>query len=142
MTAGLNSGRSIVEPFEKKGMEEKGLAHVFAAFGYSMAGLQILMKEEAARLELVLCGVAIVLFWFAGAGALAYAGLLFLLCLTLTVEALNTAIEMIVDKLSPEFSEFGKFTKDLGSCSVFFMLLAVCVYAAGVVFHSMGWIAW
>lgn len=133
---------TIVERFEKKGMEEKGLSHVFAAFGYSMDGLRILLKEEAARLELVMCGVSIILFWLVGAGALAYAGLLFLLCIILTVEALNTAVEMIVDRISPERSEFAKFTKDLGSCAVFFMLLAHGVYVVAVVFSNLGWIAW
>ena len=39
-----------MEPFEKKGMDEKGIAHVFAAFRYSMAGAKVLFREEAARL--------------------------------------------------------------------------------------------
>ncbi|MEL6966573.1 MAG: diacylglycerol kinase [Pseudomonadota bacterium] len=138
----LKCTEAVVDTFEKKGMAEKGAAHVFAAFGYSMQGLQVLLREEAARLELIMCAVSMVLFFAVGAGALAFAGLLFLLCLILTVEALNTAIEIIVDKVSPERSDFAKQTKDLGSTAVFFMLLAHCVYVAAVIAHNLGWVAW
>ncbi len=35
------------------------------------------------------------------------------------IEALNTAIEEIIDRISPEFSDTGRHAKDLGSFAVF-----------------------
>ena len=46
----------------------------------------------------------------------------------LAVEALNTAIETIVDEISPHRSEFARRAKDLGSAAVFFMLTAAGLY--------------
>ena len=40
------------------------------------------------------------------------------------IEALNTAIEEIIDRISPEFSATGRHAKDLGSLAVFCGLLA------------------
>jgi diacylglycerol kinase (ATP) len=49
-------------------------------------------------------------------------------------EALNTAIEELVDRVSPELSQTGKHAKDLGSFAVFCMLVAAGLYIAWVVF--------
>lgn len=108
-----------MDPFEKKGMEEKGLAHVWAAFGYSMDGLRVLMREEAAKLEVVMLFVAMVVFAFLPTGLTHYAGLLGLFLFVLLVEALNTAVELIIDRTSPEISDYAKQAKDLGSFAVF-----------------------
>jgi diacylglycerol kinase (ATP) len=50
------------------------------------------------------------------------------------VEALNTAIEELVDRVSPEVSRTGKHAKDLGSFAVFCTLAAAGLYIAYVVF--------
>ncbi len=49
--------------------------------------------------------------------------------LTLAVEALNTAIEEIVDHVSPEWSLAAKHAKDMGSFAVMALL-----FATGLVF--------
>ena len=56
----------------------------------------------------------------------------FLLALILSVEALNTAIEVLTDRLSPEWSQMAKDAKDLGSLAVGLMLLVAGVFAACV----------
>jgi len=50
-----------MKKFEKKGMDEKGLKHVIAAFSYSMAGLKVLLGESAARLEIAFFAITIIL---------------------------------------------------------------------------------
>jgi diacylglycerol kinase (ATP) len=122
-----------MEEFRKKGMDEKGLSHVFAAFGYSMAGARVLMREEAARLEIVLFSIAVVLFAVTGAVFWQYLVLLGLLLFVLCVEALNTALELVVDRVSPEISDFGKQTKDIASFAVFCALTIFCGYALWVI---------
>jgi diacylglycerol kinase (ATP) len=51
-----------------------------------------------------------------------------LLLALLAVEALNTAIEVIVDHLSPEWSEFGKHSKDIGSAAVLLMITVNAIW--------------
>ncbi len=46
-----------------------------------------------------------------------------LLLVLAATEALNTAVELIVDRVSPEFSAFAGQAKDLGSFAVFCLLL-------------------
>ena len=53
--------------------------------------------------------------------------------MVLAVEALNTALEELVDHISPGWSEFAKHAKDLGSFAVMCALVATGLYAAWVV---------
>ncbi|MQW68644.1 hypothetical protein GHK50_06065 [Sinorhizobium medicae] len=50
------------------------------------------------------------------------AAVLFLLLLAM--EAVNTAIEEIIDRISPDVSDTGKHAKDLGSLAVFCLISA------------------
>jgi diacylglycerol kinase (ATP) len=116
--------------------------HIVHAAGYSMAGLVYLLRQElAARIELA--AVALALLWFLALGRplVDFLILLILACILFSVEALNTAIEEVVDKISPERSEFGKNAKDLGSTAVFFMLTAGGLYVAAVTANAFGWLA-
>ena len=56
-------------------------------------------------------------------------GLLALGLLLIAVEALNTALEELVDHLSPGWSEFAKHAKDLGSLAVACTIGALLIYS-------------
>ena len=45
--------------------------------------------------------------------------------LVLSAELLNSAIEAVVDKVSPEFHELAGRAKDMGSAAVFLLLVLV-----------------
>ncbi|MFN3825949.1 MAG: diacylglycerol kinase [Pseudorhodobacter sp.] len=96
------------------------------AAGYSLAGLRRLWAETAARLELAGAGVVAVAFLWRGAEPWHWFVAVALLALVLAVEALNTAIEVLTDRLSPEWSQMAKDAKDLGSLAVGLMLLLAC----------------
>jgi len=53
----------------------------------------------------------------------------------LAVELLNSAIEEIVDRVSPEFSEFAARAKDMGSAAVLISLTAL-VLAWGTALYT------
>jgi diacylglycerol kinase (ATP) len=101
-----------------------GFAHFVAAATYSAGGLSRMWKEAAFRQEVAAGGgLALVYFWVGVDLATALtATILFLLLIA--VEALNTAIEEIVDRISPEISETGRHAKDLGSLAVFCVIVA------------------
>ncbi|WP_103259047.1 diacylglycerol kinase [Tabrizicola aquatica] len=117
---------------QDKPARKSGLAHFFAAAGYSAAGLRRLARESAFRQEVALIVGLLVLFVGLGASLPEVLGLLGLGLLLIAVEALNTAIEVVVDHLSPGWSAFAKDAKDLGSLAVACTIGLVLIYAAVV----------
>jgi diacylglycerol kinase (ATP) len=117
---------------QDKPARKSGLAHFFAAAGYSAAGLRRLARESAFRQEVALIVGLLVLFLGLGASLPEVLGLLGLGLLLIAVEALNTAIEVVVDHLSPGWSAFAKDAKDLGSLAVACTIGLVLIYAAVV----------
>ncbi|MDE1156982.1 MAG: diacylglycerol kinase [Neorhizobium sp.] len=108
----------------------KGIAHVFAAASYSAAGARRLWREAAFRHEILAFFALAALHFAVGSSLPVLCGALVLFLSLVAVEALNTAIEEIVDRISPEVSATGKHAKDLGSFAVGLMLLANGVLAA------------
>ncbi len=113
---------------QQKPPRKSGLAHFFAAAGYSAAGLRRLAQESAFRQEAALILGLVVLLAVLGASLPEIAGLVALGLVLVAVEALNTAIEVLVDHLSPDWSAWAKNAKDLGS-------LAVACVIGGMLIH-------
>jgi diacylglycerol kinase (ATP) len=117
--------------------------HIVHAAGYSMAGLGYLLRSElAARIEAAVIILAFVWFAVLGRSLVDFLGLAVIACILMSVEALNTAIEDIVDKLSPERSTFARGAKDLGSTAVFFMLAAGGLYIAVNTADALGLVSY
>lgn len=111
----------------------KGLWHILDAATYSMAGFQRLMAETAARQELAGGTAGLVLLLWAQAGAIQVFGFVVLFCVLLAIEALNTAVEVLTNHISPEWSESAKQAKDLGSLAVALLLFCNVAYVAVVI---------
>lgn len=112
---------------------EHGFSHVVAATRYSAGGAGRLFAETAFRHECVLFAAILAGFGLIGAGIgnyLVAASLFFMLA---AAEALNTAIEIIVDQISPQWSSAARDAKDLGSFAVLCLLAVNGVYAAYVI---------
>jgi diacylglycerol kinase (ATP) len=113
----------------EKPARRSGIAHFLAAAGYSLGGLRRLASESAFRQEAALILGLLVLFLVFGASLPEIAGLLAMGLVLVAVEALNTALEVLVDHLSPGWSQFAKEAKDLGSLAVACMIGALMLYA-------------
>lgn len=103
--------------------KKTGIAHVFAAFGYSLSGARYLLNEQAARHEVLMALCALSIFAYGGATLSDYAVMGALFLLVICVEAINTAGELMVDRISPEISDFAKQAKDILSFAVFCSLV-------------------
>ena len=114
---------------EEKPARKSGIAHFFAAAGYSAAGLKRLAQESAFRQEAALIVGLGALYLVLGATLPEIAGLLALGLVLIAVEALNTALEVLVDHLSPGWSQFAKDAKDLGSLAVACVIGALVIYS-------------
>ena len=116
----------------EKPKRTSGIAHLFAAAQYSQAGIRRLWREAAFRQEVA--GGALVLIVLIGLGASLgqLLGFAILWCALATVETLNTALEVLVDHLAPDWAEFARDAKDLGSLAVAFMIGANALYVLWV----------
>ncbi|MBT9368997.1 diacylglycerol kinase [Rhizobium sp. CSW-27] len=116
--------------------KQRGLGHVLAAASYSVGGARRLWRETAFRHELLVYAIVNVIYLAIGASFFIFFASLLLFLVLVAMEALNTAVEEIVDRISPEFSVVARNAKDLGSFAVFCLLLA-----NGVLFFYALWLA-
>lgn len=103
---------------------KKGLTRLWNALGYSRDGIAAAWHHEAAfREEILLATIAIPLAFYLGKTGVERALLLGSIILILIVEILNSAVEAVVDKASPEMHDLAKRAKDMGSAAVLFSLI-------------------
>lgn len=119
---------------DQQGVLPRGPGKIWRAFMWSCKGLLIAFKIESSfRLEtylfLGLAPVALLL----GQTPLERALLIGSLLLVLSAELLNSAIEQVVDKISPEFAVFAGRAKDMGSAAVFLTMLNVIAVWGAIV---------
>ena len=115
---------------------KQGLTRLINALGYSRDGLAAAWKNEAAfREEVLLAAVAFPLAFYLGQTGIERALLAGSILFILIVEILNSAVEAVVDKASPEKHELAKRAKDMGSAAVLLSLLNAAVIWACVLWR-------
>jgi diacylglycerol kinase (ATP) len=100
-----------------------GLRRILNATRYSLEGIAAAARHEAAfRQELLLAAVLVPLGLWLGADGVERALLAGSVLMVLVVELLNSAVEAVVDRASPEHHELAKRAKDYGSAAVMIAL--------------------
>lgn len=113
----------------------KGWARLMRATKVSYWGLGwALRAEEAFRIEAVLCLLLVPAALWLGHGGMERALLLLSLFVVLITELLNTAVEVVVDRIGKDWNELSGRAKDLGSAAVHLSLLQVPVVWGFVLF--------
>ncbi len=114
--------------------KKTGLTRIWAAFINSLSGLRFAFKnEEAFRQEIILYILLLILLFFLPISLLFKIILLVVNTIVLLVELINSAIEAIVDMVSPEYNELAKYAKDLGSAAVLVnLILAIVLWGLAV----------
>lgn len=124
--------------FAEKKKSKGGLSRVWRAFGYTCAGFAAAFRcEHAFRQEIFVFVPAAALVILSPIGWIFKAALLFPLPLILAFEMMNSAIEAVVDDISPEYRELAKRAKDLGSAAVFCAMVAAAILWVAVIFHCV-----
>lgn len=116
--------------FEK----QTGIKHFLAAASYSLGGFRRLLGEAAFRQEALAFLAGLVALLLSAASLLQVAVFCALMLLLFAFEAINTAIEEIVDRVSPEYSLAAKHAKDLGSFACMCIITINGVYIAYTLF--------
>ena len=101
--------------------DSTGLAHFFKAFGYSIEGLKWIWGHEVAfRHDVYFCAFCLAVAFVAGGfNPFAIGAVVFSCAFLLVAEVLNSAVECVVDIVSPDFDKYAKAAKDMGSFAVF-----------------------
>lgn len=102
---------------------------------YSMAGFRAALREQQAfRTECVLLLAALPLAWWLATDVFRFAALIGAVLVLMTVELLNSAIEITVDRIGLEHHPLSGKAKDLGSSAVFVAsALLVLVWLAVII---------
>ena len=116
---------------------KQGLTRLINALGYSRDGLAAAWKNEAAfREEALLATIAIPLAFYLGKTGADRALMVGSIVLILIVEILNSGLDAVVDKASPEKHELAKRAKDMGSAAVLLSLVNAAVIWACVLWPA------
>jgi diacylglycerol kinase (ATP) len=124
----------------EKPKSKKGVARLVRALRYSLQGIVACYRnEEAFRQEAIVFAVLLVVIVLIPVSGIIKLLLFCVNSLVLIVELLNSAVEAIVDRVSPEYDELAGRAKDMGSAAVLLSLIAaaaVWVYALYLVIRG------
>ena len=103
-----------------------GIARIWNAFLYSLQGISAAFKHETAfRLEVLIAVILIPTALLLPANGTGKALMTASVLLVLIVELINSAIEAVVDRISPEHHPLAKRAEDFRSAAVFLNLINV-----------------
>ena len=118
--------------------EPRGPKQIYKAMTWSLKGMRAAWQYEASfRLEVYLTVILFPLGLWVGHGAVEKAMLCGSILLVLASELLNSAVEAVVDKVSPEFHELAGRAKDMGSAAVFLLMINVVLCWTLVLWQRM-----
>lgn len=96
------------------------------SLGYAKEGLYFTLKTQRNfKIQIVIGLFSVFLALFLGLNRIEWLILLVTICLVLSAELSNTAIEVIVDLVMPSAHEKAKFSKDVSAAVV----LLICSFA-------------
>ena len=119
---------------QDKPHSKKGLVRIWFAFLYSLNGLRFaLTRETAFQQEACVYLILLVILFFLPLSIFFKCVIFFANTLVLIVEILNSAIESIVDMTSPDYHDYAKHAKDLGSAAVLMSItLAIVLWLCAI----------
>lgn len=95
------------------------LVGLIRSFGFAFAGVGAMLRTQRnAQIHTVAMIVVVVAGWFFGVTAGEWIALILATALVLALEALNTALEAVVDLVSPQPHPLAKKAKDVAAGAV------------------------
>lgn len=105
-----------------------GIKRILKAFSYSYQGFVASFKSEAAfRQDLFFCLFGAIAAGLMPVDGMAKALMFFSLFLILLMELVNTAIEVVIDRISESYHDLSKKAKDIGSLLVLLSFVNMAV---------------
>ena len=102
-----------------------------ASFGHALRGIQqLLVTQPNARIHIAATLTVTLLAWTLRISAVEWAVIALTVGMVICAEALNTAIEFVIDLASPEWHELARDAKDVAAAAVLLASLAAVVVGA------------
>ena len=122
----------------QKPSPKKGLERIWAAFLYSLDGLCFAFSHETAfKQELFIVAISVSALLLLPFSFMFKCLLWFATFNILVVEILNSAIEAVIDMVSPEYHDLAKHAKDLGSAAVFLSIFVTVVLWCAAIYYFL-----
>ncbi len=99
-----------------------------ASFGHALRGLRVLLRQPNARIHAVAALLVTAAGWGLNITTGQWLAVVLAMALVVSAEALNTAVELVVDLASPEWHALARDAKDVAAAAVL-----LCSVGAGVV---------
>lgn len=114
-----------------------GLNRVWFAAGYSLSGLRYTWQEAAFRQEVLAAAIMLPGAYWLGKDWVEVALLAGSVVIVLIVELLNTAVEIAINRIGPEWHELSKRAKDTASGAVLLALLLCGAIWLSALMHKL-----
>ena len=101
------------------------------SFAHALNGLKVVFNEPNAKIHVFSASVAIGLGLFFSITRQEWVVIFFAIALVIGSEALNTALEKLVDLVSPEWNETARQAKDAAAASV--LIFSLCAATIGII---------
>lgn len=115
------------------------LRHMLSATRNSFCGVKDILKETAFRQEVFFGGLHYLVLFFIPASFAVKLLLASLWPLIMSAELVNSAVEQVVDHISPEWNEFAKHAKDFCSAAVGMLIVLTITVWCIVLFRLVVW---
>ena len=118
---------------------QTGIARIIAATGHSFRGMKACWEHEAAyRQDVMLSLVLFIASFFVAERIEQWLLLVTPLILLIIVEALNSAIEAVVDRIGAEYHDLSGRAKDIASSAVFFCHCIIILSWGAILWSNFG----
>ena len=108
-----------------------------ASFGHALRGLRVFVSQPNARIHCAAAALVVALASWLQVSAMEWVALVLAIALVMAAEALNTALEYVVDLASPQWHALARDAKDVAAAAVL-----VCSIGAAVVGLLVFWPYW
>ena len=98
------------------------------SFAYAFQGLATLLRTQVnARIHALAMVIVVLAAWYWQVSALQWCVLLLTIAMVLSAEAVNTALEILCDKVEPEQHAAIKQVKDVAAAAVLLVAIAAAI---------------
>ncbi len=105
--------------------------NLLKSFGYAFAGIwYCLRKERNYKVHMIVAVCVCALAWYYQLNRYQWSILVIMVMSVLMVEMINTAFELVVDMLSPEFHPTAKIIKDVAAGAV--LVASISAFVVGI----------
>lgn len=139
----LPTRESFAMPLPRSALTPQHAVSRVASFGHALRGVKVLLRQPNARIHAVAAVLVVALGAWWRIAASEWLAVVLAVVLVIGAEALNTALELVVDLVSPEWHALARDAKDTAAAAVLVCSVGAAVVGA-VVFgpRLLGLLGW